>query len=257
VNGTSKLIFDVGACNGDDSAYYLHKGFDVVAVEANPLQVEQLQKRFRSEIETGRYVLIPMGIADTEGEAEFWVCDDWAEWSSFDRKVASYAGARHHSINVKTVRFRSLVERFGSPHYCKVDIEGNDYLCLQDLDRSTAPQLISVEASDGEREIRQLRELGYTKFKVISQLSLRQIPLPIAHLKARLPLRPRNWFERVQAKVWRHRFDGTWRFPSGCSGPFDEPAQGPWLSADEASERNRLFERGTGMIDWQDIHATV
>ena len=33
------LIYDVGMSNGDDTAYYLHRGFRVVAIEANPLLV--------------------------------------------------------------------------------------------------------------------------------------------------------------------------------------------------------------------------
>ena len=31
-----KLVYDVGVHRGDDTAYYLHKGFRVVGVEANP-----------------------------------------------------------------------------------------------------------------------------------------------------------------------------------------------------------------------------
>lgn len=30
------LIFDIGANNGDDTAFYLKKGFRVVAIEADP-----------------------------------------------------------------------------------------------------------------------------------------------------------------------------------------------------------------------------
>jgi hypothetical protein len=32
----SAFIMDVGAHNGDDTAYYLHRGYRVVAVEASP-----------------------------------------------------------------------------------------------------------------------------------------------------------------------------------------------------------------------------
>ena len=31
------LVFDIGMNNGDDTAYYLHRGFRVVAVEADPI----------------------------------------------------------------------------------------------------------------------------------------------------------------------------------------------------------------------------
>lgn len=250
------LVFDIGVGGGEDSAYYLYKGFQVVGVEANPVAVEGLRKRFRSEIDEGRYILVPIGIAEVDGQAGFWVCDDWAEWSSFHRDIASRAGARHHKVMVDTCRFRTLLERFGSPFYCKIDIEGNDHLCLEDIDRASAPKFISVEAGDGESEIRKLSEIGYTKFKVISQLSLRQMPLSLAKLKARLPIWGQRSVEKAQGRLWRHRSDGSWRFKSGASGPFNEASQGAWLSASEASERNQLFELGRGLLDWQDIHAT-
>lgn len=33
------LVIDVGMHNGDDTAYYLHRGYRVVAIEANPAWV--------------------------------------------------------------------------------------------------------------------------------------------------------------------------------------------------------------------------
>ena len=48
-----KLVYDVGMHRGDDTAYYLHKGFRVVGVEANPAMADHLRGRFKSEIATG------------------------------------------------------------------------------------------------------------------------------------------------------------------------------------------------------------
>src|SRR5262249_5480686 len=47
------LIYDVGMNNGDDTAYYLRRGFRVVAIEPNPALVATACERFRREIETG------------------------------------------------------------------------------------------------------------------------------------------------------------------------------------------------------------
>jgi len=44
------IIFDVGMNNGDDSAHYLSKGYQVVAIEANPILVERARARFQKEI---------------------------------------------------------------------------------------------------------------------------------------------------------------------------------------------------------------
>jgi hypothetical protein len=42
-----KLIYDVGMHNGDDTAYYLRRGFRVIAIEPNPALVATAAERFR------------------------------------------------------------------------------------------------------------------------------------------------------------------------------------------------------------------
>ena len=44
------IVFDVGMNNGDDSTHYLSKGYQVVAIEANPILVERARARFQKEI---------------------------------------------------------------------------------------------------------------------------------------------------------------------------------------------------------------
>ena len=252
-----KLIFDVGVCDGRDTAYYLHKGFRVVAVEASPAMIPQLRKRFRAEIEDGRLVLVPMAIAEQEGEAPFWVCDDWPHWSSFDRSMASLNGSRHHEVMVPTCNFRSLLERFGIPFYCKVDIEGSDNLCLEALDGLSRPTFVSVEVGDGNTQIRLLRDLGYSRFKLISQTTLRQPTFGVTRFKAALPRWARSLFVRLEARAMRARKDGDWRFVHGVSGPFGEGTHGPWLTAEEAIELNALTEKAADFAEWFDIHAAI
>ena len=42
----SNLIYDVGLHEGQDTAYYLWKGFRVLAVEANPELTQAAQSKF-------------------------------------------------------------------------------------------------------------------------------------------------------------------------------------------------------------------
>ena len=44
------LIYDVGMHQGEDTDYYLKKGFRVIAFEAEPNLVASCQKRFEVEI---------------------------------------------------------------------------------------------------------------------------------------------------------------------------------------------------------------
>src|SRR5258705_8559783 len=80
------LIMDLGAHNGDDTAYYLQKGFRVVAVEANPLLAEQVENRFQKEGRRGRLTVLNIGVAGQAGSMSFWVNADNSAWSSFDRQ---------------------------------------------------------------------------------------------------------------------------------------------------------------------------
>lgn len=46
----AQLIYDVGGHLGEDTDFYLKKGFKVVAIEANPGLAERLSERFRSNL---------------------------------------------------------------------------------------------------------------------------------------------------------------------------------------------------------------
>jgi hypothetical protein len=52
-----QLIYDVGMNNGDDTAYYLQRGFRVLAIEANSDLVANAATRFAREIGTRRLML--------------------------------------------------------------------------------------------------------------------------------------------------------------------------------------------------------
>jgi hypothetical protein len=54
-----KVIYDVGANNGDDIQYYLLKADLVVAIEANPTMTEIIKHRFQAEIASDRLRIVP------------------------------------------------------------------------------------------------------------------------------------------------------------------------------------------------------
>ena len=45
-----KLIFDIGFHKGEDTRYYLYRGYDVVAVDAAPDMIAQGKRMFRSAL---------------------------------------------------------------------------------------------------------------------------------------------------------------------------------------------------------------
>lgn len=224
---SSGLIYDIGMNNGDDTAYYLYRGYRVVGVEANPLMVERVKERFRSEIAAGRLVVWNVAIADIEGELPFWVCESYSELSSFHRSIASRHDSPHYEIKVPCLRFRSIIEKHGVPDYLKIDIEGSDHFCLEDLTPSTAPAYISVEANELEL-LDLLHDLGYDRFKCISQFHYLPLQIPPAAEQVRYEEDPRPY-----APFNRLRMLDGWEFPFGSSGPFGPDLPGRWHAFDE------------------------
>ena len=69
------LICGVRLYNGDETACYLFKGFNVVGIEANPMLATQPRCRFEKEIAAARLTFANVGIAASEGTLSFWVTD--------------------------------------------------------------------------------------------------------------------------------------------------------------------------------------
>jgi FkbM family methyltransferase len=281
---TADLIYDVGMNNGDDTAYYLHKGFRVVAVEADPVLVEAARERFAEPIRQGRLQLVNCAVGPREEVADFWICEDHSEWNSFDRRIASREGRPHHAIPVQCRRFRSLLEEYGLPYYLKVDIEGHDHYCIADLDPGTLPPYLSIEMSDFE-SLFALQALGYTGFKLITQndhtqlaidpLSVRQMvkrrlrPYPALFRLGRLVSSLRERVRppaRGDGSANGHRasaLDAGWTFTLGSSGPFAEDTDGPWQTLETVAHTWVAFQLGQSRYGppsldvWHDVHATV
>lgn len=267
----SDLIFDIGMNNGDDAAYYLHKGYRVVAVEADPTLVDKARDRFAAQVHDGQLGLVNVGIAPERGVASFWICDAQSQWNSFDRALASRRGLAHHAIDVRCCPFRDLLEQFGVPMYLKVDIEGHDHYCVADLRPDDLPSYVSLEITQVEM-LFALRDLGYTGFKVISQDDHSQLAVDLFSAKALLKrrLRPYPAVRRMAELAWRARKQiapsrapierSTWQFMEGSSGPFGEDTAGHWQSCDEAVYTWVTYQLGHTKYGkphpWHDVHAT-
>lgn len=263
VKSPGNLIIDIGAHNGDDSAYYLHRGYDVVAVEANPVLVDRLRQRF-SNLPV-RVENVCVGPANSQS-VTFWVNQANSTWSSFDRELAARDGTLAIPVEVPSVTMGTLLERYGAPYYLKIDIEGMDQECLRSIDASNIPRYISLELSHGEDIIDNLSKLGYSRFKVINQGTFTtSTPTFSRELGWRL-LRKMHLSSLIRDGIkcdfdaFPSRFD--WHFNEGCSGPFGEETFGPWISAEGAKRLHEHVQnehvRGCVPLShcWYDVHAT-
>src|SRR5580692_10743206 len=106
------LIFDIGCHQGEDSDFYLKKGFKVIAVEANPALCGELKQKFSDQIADGRLVLVEKAIAEHAGEVEFFVNEKVSIWGTLSAQMAKrneYVGAKSTKIVVPAITFASLV----------------------------------------------------------------------------------------------------------------------------------------------------
>ena len=133
-----ELIDHVGFHRGEDTEFYLAKGFKVVAIEAHPGLYRAGLEKFTDYIESGRLVLLNLAVAEASGPITFFESDNDV-WGSINRDAAMRnvrLGSGWREITVEGRRFGEILRQFGTPYFMKVDIEGADALCLK-LSRSS------------------------------------------------------------------------------------------------------------------------
>jgi FkbM family methyltransferase len=235
-----ELIFDLGVNHGEDTQFYLDKGFRVVGVEADPVLAERLRKQFAREIADGRFLLEAVGVVNERGTQKFYrniTCD---HWSSFDPSYGCRGNTEYEIIDVECVVFEDLIVKHGCPYYLKVDIGGRDKTVLAHLVKnSTRPVFLSVEEFDLDT-INSLYSLGYNMFSLRPQQNKAWAVLPN-------PPREGNFVER--------------EFTQRDSGPFGREVP-QWMAYESAqatfhrlvrSEDNRWLPPPG---EWYDLHAT-
>lgn len=252
----NKLIYDIGMHIGQDTKYYLELGYNVISIEANPLLVEAAEIKFKDYINCKKLVILNIGISNKNEILPFYRNLDKSEWSSFDKAIGTRNNSNYEVIDIDCITTESLFEKYGVPYYLKVDIEGYDYFCLNDISFKNKPKYVSCEASD-ITWFDILHEKGYTKFKLLSQGD-NFTPINISKEGSFLYpyyLLIKNGIKKRLQKYLNLKFD------FGASGPFGEETSGNWISHKEARQLFEQFSIGKNgkplnNISWFDIHAT-
>jgi FkbM family methyltransferase len=213
------LIFDVGAHNGNDTAYYLSRGFRVVAIEAHPQYCCALYQRFRQAIGMGKLHVLNFAVAERPGLCALLESQKESQWSTIVPEVAASKSGSFREMIVPALTFEHVFERFSTPYYLKVDIEGSELNVFRHLvDR---PEYVSFETCEDVFDILFiLRKLGYSRYKLVNQRLIHD-----------------------QMVAW--------------SGPFGEDTPGPWVDDKVIEEQVRAIQQ-PGAIrpdEWFDVHA--
>lgn len=263
----NNIIFDLGFHYGEDSFYYLYKGYKVVAVDAALQLVRYGHERFSRELASGQLIIRHAAIAShDEGTVPFYISEN-SQWNSAHQKIAERKGLKSQCHQVPSCTLAALIKEFGVPYYCKIDIEGNDIIALESLQNiSDRPQFISVETEcigdyDNPSDytfqtLDQLAALGYRKFKLVDQLTLQVLDFKPFYTYP---------FEQTTL-IWKKDSTGKdipfhGAFP-GSSGPFGNDLLGTWYDYENAKrliQYHALAQRSLASECWSfwcDWHAS-
>jgi FkbM family methyltransferase len=199
---TPDLIFDIGMHEGWDTAYYLARGFRVVAVDANPALCQATREKFSKEIAYGRLTVLNLGIAASRGDLDFYITRNKTDWSSFRKDFAERFDGDVEVVTIRCVTLDDLLTDFGVPYDLKIDIEGHDREAVVSLAnwKNDLPRFVSVEATVGDF-CQLMVPLGYQGFKIINQVYIAHVP----------PLEGRA----RRAALPRRRDGRPWKPPAG------------------------------------------
>lgn len=236
------LIFDIGANRGQDTAYYLDKGFRVVAVDADPDLCAEIRTNEAARIAAGLLEVVNLGVAGTHGDFDFYV-NAFSEWSSLVQASKATRTHSHRRITVPVVPLSALIEAHGTPYYLKIDIEGTEHDAIASLSAAEEmPAYLSFEVNpDWEAILDLLTGFGYDGFQLVRQGEgiLPPPPLPA-----------------------REGHDVSIAFTNAHSGAFGRDLSGVWLDAASLraayeKERHAADARVAAGLDWgwHDIHA--
>lgn len=244
----NNLIFDLGFHNGDDTDFYLKKGFNVIAVEANPDLVNEGIKRFQKYIDRKRLVLINKSVYDKTGMINFYIHPTKSDWSSYDQNMAESDGSRSKVVSVETVPLIDLCKEFNTPRYIKVDVEGCEVMIAKQLaSLKNKPQFVSFEISKQSYAaiFSWLYIAGYKRFQLVNQFNN----------PGRKPEETQTVFE---GKKIDYQFT---KYSSGFFG--NDLPNDKWLPYEEVLTRYvkyralKIIDNKELALGWLDVHASL
>ena len=222
-----KVIFDLGAHKGEDSDFYLRKGFRVVAVDASDELCEKNLQRFKENSDSNEFKMLNYAVTDKDNEiVTFYQNTNNTIWGTiFDSWDArnKRMGSTSTKKNVNTIRLDTLLkselQSDETVEYIKIDIEGADVIALKSLlNCKQKPRFVSIESEKVfwdklVEEFSVFQQLGFTKFKIIDQTR-------VSKQKCPNPSREGKYID--------------YKFEVGSSGLFGDDLPGEWLSAEDA-----------------------
>ncbi|MFA6486021.1 MAG: FkbM family methyltransferase [Candidatus Magasanikbacteria bacterium] len=124
--GPNKLFFDIGANVGNRTRVFNRLGVKVVALEPQSNCADKLAKEFVNK----NVVIVRKGVGRGMGEMRMSVCTNVSSISTFseDWKTGRFKNFKFDKeIVVPMTTLDKLIAEYGSPDFCKIDVEGYEF----------------------------------------------------------------------------------------------------------------------------------
>jgi FkbM family methyltransferase len=133
--GPGELCFDVGANLGNRTAILSDIGCQVVSIEPQPLCLKRLRKLFGK---SKNVIIVDAAVGQCEGMGELAICEDEPTISTMSEKWMTegrFAGNNQWTkkIEVRITTLDSLIAQYGTPKFCKIDVEGFELAVIKGL----------------------------------------------------------------------------------------------------------------------------
>src|SRR5205085_11978519 len=134
----------IGMSEGNDTEFYLKKGFRVIGIEADPAAFDQLTTRFAEAIARNQLSLLNRAAhSESDKSVQFVRAYSSQGHSHVVREKDNREG---DIVDVPTIGWQDIIAISGIPYYCKIDIEGGEERFLESVANSRVlPEYMSVE----------------------------------------------------------------------------------------------------------------
>jgi FkbM family methyltransferase len=230
-----KVIYDLGANQGDNIPYYLLKADKVVAVEANPTLCTLISERFAEEILAGSLVVENCVVTedDIPSTVDFYVHRSNSVLSQFP-KPQSNVIHNFDRVSLPSISAPVIIRRHGSPWFIKIDIEHFDHVVLKTLFHAGIyPDYLSAESHCVDVFALLIAEGRYSAFKLVDGVSVAAC------------------FHDCLIRDFHGDSEVRYSFPFDSAGPFGNDIPGGWMTSSNFL-RKLAFEN----LGWKDIHVS-